>query len=131
MNSGPVVFFDGTCNLCNRSVQLLLKLDKKGIFRFASLQSAYAAEKLGDAENWMPDSVVLLDRTGVYVRSEAVLRIGWLLGGVWRVSVLGYLIPGCIRNACYRGVAANRYRWFGRRQSCMLPEPGLEKRFLD
>ena len=131
MEKQPIVFFDGTCNLCNRSVQLLLKLDKKGIFRFASLQSAFAAEKLGSADNWLPDSVVLLDSKGVHVRSDAVLRIAWLLGGAWRLTAVGYLIPGCLRNACYNGVAVNRYRWFGKRQICMLPDPAWSDRFLD
>ncbi len=132
MKDFPVVFFDGQCNLCNSSVQLLLRLDKKTLFRFASLQSAYAKKELSKwlgEEHW-PDSIVLLADNQVYVRSDAVLKTGWLLGGFWKLSVVGYLLPRSLRDYLYDRIAANRYRWFGKRAACMVPTPELKSRFL-
>jgi predicted DCC family thiol-disulfide oxidoreductase YuxK len=129
----PVVLFDGVCNLCNRSVQLLIRLDRKKVFRFASLQSAFAKKQLSlyDEPKNLPDSIVLILEDKTFFRSDAILRIAWILGGLWRISVLGYLLPGGLRDYLYDRIAANRYRWFGKRGQCMVPDPELKSRFLD
>lgn len=129
----PVVLFDGVCNLCNRSVQLLIRLDSKKVFRFASLQSAFAKKQLSlhvESDN-LPDSIVLILEDKAFFRSDAILRITWILGGPWRISVLGYLLPRALRDYLYDKIAANRYRWFGKRSQCMVPDPELKSRFLD
>ena len=129
----PVVLFDGVCNLCNRSVQLLIRLDSKKVFRFASLQSAFAKKQLA-APNMptnLPDSIVLILGSQVFFRSDAILRIAWILGGLWRISIVGYLVPRVVRDCLYDTIAAKRYSLFGKRDQCMVPNPELRSRFLD
>jgi predicted DCC family thiol-disulfide oxidoreductase YuxK len=128
---GPIVFFDGVCGLCNRSVDWLLTRDRRAVLRFAPLQGETARRMLGplddDPERW---SMVLVDSTGQYWSSDAAIRIARHLGGRW--AVIGYLlvIPRGLRDAVYGWVARNRYRLFGRRESCRLPSPAERSRFL-
>ena len=132
----PVILFDGVCNLCNSTVQWVIKRDKEGRFDFATLQSDAARrglrrvmdEKEIDA---LPDSIVLLDSDGVHVRSAATLRIMRGLGPRYALLRLGIVLPRPIRDAVYNLIARNRYRWFGRRDTCMTPTPDLAARFLD
>lgn len=131
MGTAPVVLFDGVCNLCNGVVAWILERDKKGEFRFASLQSEAAREVVGDQYDALPDSIVLVDEDGVHARSEAVLRIGKRLGFPYSVVGLGRALPGFLRDWAYRFVARNRYRWFGRMEQCALPRPEWKERFLD
>ena len=132
----PLILFDGVCNLCNSSVQWVIERDKEERFRFATLQSAAArrelAKVIGPKEiEELPDSIVLLDSDGLYVRSAAALRIARALGFPYAVLGLGIVLPRPIRDAIYDWVARNRYRWFGRRDTCMTPTPDLAARFLD
>lgn len=132
MPQQPVILFDGVCNLCNASVNWILDLDRKGVFRFASLQSKAAAAVL-DAAGFtgaLPDSVVLVDEEGVHLRSTAALRIAQRLGFPWSLAVVGYLLPAFLRDAIYKWIAANRYRWFGRQESCRMPAGEEASRFL-
>jgi predicted DCC family thiol-disulfide oxidoreductase YuxK len=125
----PVLFFDGLCNLCNRSVQFFLKRDKGNRFRFASLQSEAgkeALEQVGKAT----DSVILYHKNRYYQQSGAVLRALILLGGLWKAAAIGLWVPRVVRDKVYDLVAANRYRWFGKNNECMLPAPGTENRFI-
>ena len=137
--ANPIVLYDGVCGLCNRSVQFLLKHDKRRHFRFASLQSDFAVKVLGRhgldpkdldtvhvVENYdQPDERVLQ-------RSDAVLRAGRELGGIWGASAsVARIIPRPIRDVVYRFVATNRYRMFGKYDTCMLPDPSQRSRFLD
>ncbi len=131
--SGGLVLFDGVCNLCNAAVGWIIARDRRGRFRFASLQSDAAGRELcahgvsGD----LPDSIVLIDDDGVHTQSEAVLRIASGLGLPWSLAGVARVLPGALRDAAYSCVAHHRYRWFGRRQACMLPSEALMARFLD
>lgn len=129
-----VVFFDGVCNLCNGTVQFILDHDKREQFRFAPLQSE-AAEKLlagrGLAKDREAlDSVILLEGDKVYERSDAALRIARRLGGLWSALYVFIVIPRFLRDAVYKLIARNRYRWFGRTEQCRVPTPELRARFL-
>jgi predicted DCC family thiol-disulfide oxidoreductase YuxK len=133
---GAVVLFDGVCNLCNGFVQFVIPRDPDAYFRFAALDSDAAGRVLStarDARHGGPlvDSIVLVEDGVVYVRSAAALRIARRLGFPW---VLGYalmIVPRPLRDAIYDLVALRRYRWFGRRETCMVPGPGVRDRFLD
>jgi predicted DCC family thiol-disulfide oxidoreductase YuxK len=130
----PVVLFDGVCNLCNSSVQFILKRDKAARFRFASLQGPAGQgllEKFHLPENYL-NSFVLIEGERVYTRSSAALRVLKNLGKGWNFFYWGgWVIPVFIRDAVYNWIARNRYRWFGRRGSCWVPTPELRARFLD
>ncbi|SFQ71665.1 thiol-disulfide oxidoreductase DCC family protein [Hymenobacter arizonensis] len=136
-DSGPdTILFDGVCNLCNGFVQFVIRHDPQGRFRFAALQSPAAQELLarhGLASALLPtepESVLLLSGGRLYSHSTAVLRIAHALGRGWRLAGVGWVLPRPWRDALYRFVARNRYRWFGREESCMLPTPALKARFL-
>ncbi len=129
----PLILFDGVCNLCNASVQWVIRHDRRGAFRFASLQSRagrQALEKFG-AGGMLPDSVVLIDATGVHISSDAVIGIATRLGLPWNFIGAARIVPRVIRDGMYGWVARNRYRWFGRQNACMVPTPELRERFLD
>jgi predicted DCC family thiol-disulfide oxidoreductase YuxK len=128
----PIILFDGVCNLCNASVNWVIDVDRQGVFRFASLQSKAATAVLAAAgfSGPLPDSVILVDEAGVHVRSTAALRIAQRLGFPWSMAVLGYVLPEFLRDWIYKWIAANRYRWFGRQESCRLPSPATAGRFL-
>ena len=127
------VFFDGVCNLCNRGVNFLIKHDKKGVLKFASLQSEYAQntipKELLNRENL--DTIVVYTNGKLYNRSNAVLKLCKILGGGFYVFLIGYLIPRFIRDGLYRFIANNRYRWFGKKLQCRIPTVDLKDRFLD
>ena len=132
----PVILFDGVCNLCNSAVRWVIERDKEGRFDFASLQSDAARQelvKVMDANeiDALPDSIVLLDSDGVHVRSAAALRILRGLGSWFLLLRLGIVLPRPIRDLIYDLIARNRYRWFGRRDTCMTPTPDIAARFLD
>lgn len=128
-HQAPIVFYDGLCGLCDRSVQFLLKYDKKEKFLFCALQSEQAKHYLG--VNYTQQSIVLYQQGKVYYRSTAALRIAWLLGGFWSLLAIGLMIPAFIRNAVYDFVAKNRYKWFGKFDACKIPTPEMRKRFID
>lgn len=129
----PVVLYDGVCNVCDASVQFILRHDPKGVFRFASLQSdigrALAASVEIDALNL--DTLVLLSGGEGLVRSDAVLEIAKRLGPPWAVAAAFRIFPRPLRDLAYRIVAMNRTRWFGRREACRIPAPEHRDRFLD
>jgi len=130
------ILFDGVCNLCNGFVQFIIRHDPQGRFRFAALQSEAARQLLAShglpatALPAEPESVLLLSQGRLYSHSTAVLRIARGLGGGWQLTGLGWVLPRALRDALYCWVARNRYRWFGRQESCMLPTPELKARFL-
>ena len=127
------VFFDGVCTLCNRGVNFLIKHDKKGVLKFASLQSEYAQnvipKALLDRDNL--DTIIVYTDGKFYERSKAVLKLCKVLGGGFYVVLIGYLIPRFIRDGLYRFIANNRYRWFRRQSQCRVPTPDLKERFLE
>ncbi|GEM45426.1 thiol-disulfide oxidoreductase DCC family protein [Deinococcus cellulosilyticus] len=129
---GPVVLFDGVCNLCNSSVQFILLNDRTGRLHFASLQSEIAAELL--EAHWkganLPDSIIVVVEGKVHAKSDAALYIARNLKFPYYLLGLFSFIPRPIRDAIYDWIARNRYRWFGKRDQCMLPRPEWKSRFL-
>ena len=126
-----IVFFDGVCNLCQGSVRYLIKHDKKGVLKFASLQGNYAKDFVNETEIQSMQSIMFLDDKMLYKKSTAVLKLSRLLGGWHQLLLLGYILPRFFRDWLYNIVAKNRYRWFGKKDQCMLPSKGFENRFLD
>jgi predicted DCC family thiol-disulfide oxidoreductase YuxK len=130
----PILFFDGLCNLCNQFVQVVIKHDKQCVFRFSSLQSSagqQVQERILKESGSVPDSLVLLYKGRIYIKSAAALKTASLLKGVYSVLTIGYIFPRPVRDAIYDIVAKYRYKWFGRRDECMIPTPELQSRFLD
>ncbi len=127
----PIVLFDGMCHLCDRSVQFVLDRDRKGQFHFAPLQSALGRDLLRRYE--LPvdtlDTMVLIENDRSHTRSSAALRVAAGLTYPWKTWVLFLAIPKTIRDAVYNIVARNRYRWFGQRETCKVPEPEWVSRF--
>ena len=134
MTEPGIVLFDGVCNLCNAAVNFIIDRDRRARFRFAALQSEAALAALGrvgrKAPAGDPDSLVLIEAGRLYERSDAVLRIARRLGFPWRLAWGLVVLPRSWRDAVYRHVARNRYRWFGRREVCRVPTPDLAERFL-
>lgn len=129
--SGTYVLFDGVCNVCSGWVQFIIKRDPQAIFRFASLQSDEASKLLEEyGQETTLDSIVLVDKGKVYTESTAILQILRRLPGTWRFSSVFLIVPKFIRDGFYRWFARNRYRWFGKQESCMLPTPEIRARFL-
>ncbi|HUL72549.1 MAG TPA: thiol-disulfide oxidoreductase DCC family protein [Vicinamibacterales bacterium] len=128
----PVIFFDGVCNLCNGFVQFVIRRDPGARFRFAPLQSEAAESRLGTkvVPGSTPDSILLFDHGVLYQRSTAVLRIARGLRAPWPLLFGFVVVPRPVRDWVYDFVATRRYRWFGRRDTCMLPTPDLARRFL-
>ena len=132
MNENPTILFDGVCNFCNRAINFVLKQDKKGIFRFAPLQSE-TARKLLQQYNLSTkdfDSFVLIDNGKVYKKSAASLRVMNKLPWYWKEAQIFWIVPAFIRNAIYDFIAKNRYQWFGKKDQCMIPTPEMRSRFL-
>lgn len=130
----PILYFDGVCDLCNRWVQFVIRHDKKKQFLFASLQSVAGQKALSDLKQLtgkIPDSLVLWYKDRYYIKSSAVLKVMGLLGGLFRFLSVGYIFPFFLRNGIYDIVARNRYKWFGKRNECMIPTPDLKSRFLE
>lgn len=126
------VFFDDICVLCSRSVQLIHRYDRRGRFNFASLESeafSNIAHLVPDGAT-APDSVILYMKGKVYLRSAAALHIASRLRFPASLLAAGWIIPPFLRNAVYDWIARNRYRWFGKRESCFIPEGALKKRVL-
>lgn len=130
--ANPIVLFDGVCNLCNGSVQFLIKRDRQARLRFASLQSDTGQKLQADLgmDPQALDSVVLVEGDRWYKESDAALRIARNLPGPWKLLAAFRIVPRPLRDAVYRLIARNRYRWFGKAETCWLPTPELRSRFL-
>lgn len=127
-----IILFDGVCNLCNRTVICVIKRDKKDRFRFAAFQDE-AGQRLivkHNIDRSKTDSILLIEAGKVYVRSTAVLRISRNLGGAYPLFYGFMIIPNFIRNWIYDYVARNRYKWYGKKDNCMIPTPELRSKFL-
>ncbi|MCM5662905.1 thiol-disulfide oxidoreductase DCC family protein [Galbibacter mesophilus] len=130
-----IILFDGVCNLCNNSVQFVIKRDTKNVFQFASLQSDIGMKLLAE-RNIDPnetDSIVLIEpNIAYYTKSDAAIEIAKELGGGWQLlSVFDYILPKSIRDTIYDFIAKNRYKWFGKKEACPLPTPEQKAKFLD
>jgi predicted DCC family thiol-disulfide oxidoreductase YuxK len=132
VNEHPVILFDGVCNFCDSAVNFVLKQDKKGVFRFAPLQSE-AGQKLLQQFNLSTkdfDSFVLIDKGKVYKKSSASLQVMNKLPWYWKEVQIFRIIPAIFRDAIYDFIAKNRYKWFGKKDQCMVPTPEIRSRFL-
>lgn len=126
-----IVLFDGECNLCDKSVQFIMKRDKKGYFKFASLQSDIGQTLL--QQHKVPattDSIVFIENGTAYTKSTAALKIARKLDGACKLGYVAILIPKPVRNIIYTWIANNRYKWLGKKDACALPTPEQRKRFL-
>lgn len=128
----PVVLFDGVCNLCNGFVQFCIERDKKGKLKFASLQSGVGQELLAQfgLKGAPLSTVVLIEGNQYYTKSSAGLRVLKHFGGFWQLFYGLMIFPKPLRNWVYDYIAKNRYKWFGKKESCWMPTPELENRFL-
>lgn len=129
----PLILFDDVCNLCNSSVQYVIKHDPHRLFRFTSLQSALAQKILSDYD--LPlneyDSFILFNDNKIYTRSTAALLVAKKLKGFIKSLYIFIIVPKFIRDAVYNIIAKNRYKWFGKKQVCWLPSPELKSLFLN
>lgn len=127
-----VILFDGVCNLCNSTVQFVIKHDKKDTFRFASLQSDIGQQLLKKFN--LPvskiNSFVLVQNNKAYTRSTGALMVAKQLDGFWPLLYIFIIIPPFIRNGMYNFIATHRYKWFGKKETCWLPAPELKNKFL-
>jgi predicted DCC family thiol-disulfide oxidoreductase YuxK len=128
----PVILFDGICNFCNAGVNFIIKQDKKNIFRFAALQSEAGQKMLEQFQLQKEefDSFVLVDNGKVYQKSSAGLRVYGKLPWYWKWTQLAWVTPRFIRDAVYGFIAKNRYKWFGKKEQCMIPDNNIRSRFL-
>ncbi|MBK5277574.1 MAG: thiol-disulfide oxidoreductase DCC family protein [Bacteroidia bacterium] len=128
-----VILFDGLCNLCSGSVQFIIRRDSKEHFRFAALQSPfgqYQLHKFGLTTNQLY-SIILIKDEKYFQKSDAALEITRDLDRFWPALYIFKIIPRFMRDWVYTIVATNRYTWFGKKDSCMIPTPQLKSRFLD
>ena len=128
-----VIVFDGVCALCSRWVRFLLRFDRRGRYRFAAMQGEQGRALL-EQHGLDPDdpmSFLLLDGGQAWTDTDAIIRVVSGLGGMWQAARLLRWIPVRVRDRAYRALARNRYRWFGRHDSCYLPAPEQAARFLD
>jgi predicted DCC family thiol-disulfide oxidoreductase YuxK len=130
--SVAIILFDGVCNLCNGFVQFIIARDPAAHFRFAALSSdtARALLKESGVSEPIPDTVVLVEDGRVYFRSDAPLRVARRLTFPWPLAAVFLVVPRFLRDRIYDFVASHRYRWFGKQDTCLLPTPELQNRFL-
>ncbi len=128
-----IILFDGVCNLCNNAIQFIIKRDHKDIFRYAALQSELGQQltKERGIDTQLVDSMILLEPGVAYfVKSDAALEISKEFGGLWGLLQVFSWLPASLRNPIYDLVARNRYKWFGKKDQCMVPTPELQAKFL-
>lgn len=126
-----IILFDGVCNLCNQAVDFVIKQDKKSYYQFASLQSEIG-QRL-KKEYGIPDhidSLIVIENNRAYIKSDAALKIVPKLSFYWQPTRLAAFMPSLLRNKLYEGIAKNRFRWFGKKETCRLPSPSERERFL-
>jgi predicted DCC family thiol-disulfide oxidoreductase YuxK len=135
MNEGShaLVLFDGVCNFCNERINFIIRHDKKNYFRFAPLQSETGKKVLREngRDDTDPDTFILVENGKIYDRTTAALRIAKKLNGAWPLMYAFIVVPPFIRDVVYRIIAKNRYKWWGKKESCMIPTPEVRKKFVD
>ena len=127
-----IIVFDAHCLLCSGWVQFLLRHDRRRVLRFASMQTEAGRALLGQAgiDTLAPDTFLLVDGDRARTQTHAIFHVLHVLGWPWRLAWLLWIIPARLRDAAYRSIARNRYRWFGRRETCWLPSEEHEPRFV-
>lgn len=128
-----LILFDGVCNFCNDSVLKIIRFDKKNIYLFTSLQSEKGKEVIQylNIDTDAIDSIVLYEPGVSYeIKSTAALKIITGFGGLWNLMAIFFIFPEGIRNSVYDFIAKNRYKWFGKKEACMLPTNDIKKKFI-
>lgn len=125
-----IILFDGVCNFCDASVNFIIEHDKKDYFRFTPLQSEIGQEFVKKFSLSGIDSVILVENDKAYAHSTAALKIARRLGGIWSVLYAFIIIPRPIRDFFYKLFAKNRYKFFGKKDECMIPTPEVRAKFL-
>ena len=130
-DQNPVILFDGMCNFCSNSVQFIINRDPSSKFRFASLQSETGKNLIAKSkiDNKNLDSIVLFENGTYYIKSTAVLKIASKLNALWPLFYFFIVIPAPLRDYFYDIVAKNRYKWFGKKEDCMVPNAEIKARF--
>lgn len=132
MISLAIILFDGICNFCNSSVRFIIERDPEGIYQFASLQSDIGQQLLKKHNiPYTTDSFVLIEDHKAYVESTAALKVCSHLTWPWKFFTTCIIVPKPLRDRVYRWIAMNRYKWFGKQESCMLPSPNIRERFIE
>ena len=129
-----IILFDGVCNLCNNAVQFVVKRDKEAVFRFAALQSEIGKKLIAERniDTNKVDSIILIEPgIAYYIKSTAALKISTSFGGLWSLSTILMWLPEGFRNIVYDFIAKNRYKWYGKKDQCMIPTAELKARFLE
>lgn len=132
MSDHPVILFDGVCNFCNGAVNFIIRQDRKGVFRFAALQSPTGQQLLRQygLSTQTFDSFILIDKGQVFQCSTAGLKLSSKLPWYWKWTQVFWIVPRAARDAVYNLIAHNRYKWFGRKEQCMVPTPEIKSRFI-
>lgn len=125
-----VIFFDGVCGLCNGFIDFVMKIDKDQKFHFSPLQSEYARQNLPEQMTTDLKTVVYKDGDHLSMKSDAVLKILQEIGGPWKLAMMGKVLPRALRDSAYEMVAENRYKLFGKKETCRLPTPEERGRFV-
>ncbi|WP_299768365.1 thiol-disulfide oxidoreductase DCC family protein [uncultured Dokdonia sp.] len=127
-----IILFDGVCNLCNSSITFVIKHDPKDLFRYAPLQSDLGKSLMDkhQIDSEKVDSIILVDQDKAYTKSSAALHIARKLSGGYPLLAAFLIIPPFLRNIVYDFIARNRYKWYGKKESCMIPTPELKAKFL-
>ena len=128
-----IILFDGVCNLCDSTVQFLIKYDKKDIFRFVAIQSEIGQEIIGHIgiDTSKTDSIILYEPgKAYYYKAEAALNIATELGGIYSLMGVFKVFPKGLSNTVYDYIARNRYKWYGKKEACMIPTPEMKAKFL-
>ncbi|QEE50626.1 DUF393 domain-containing protein [Flavobacterium alkalisoli] len=128
-----IILFDGVCNLCDSTVQFIIKLDKKDIFRFVALQSDLGEEIVNHIgiDRTKTDSIILYEPgTAYYYKAEAAIKIAAQLGGLFTLMNIFTILPKSVSNSVYDYIAKNRYKWYGKKDECMIPTPEMKTKFL-
>jgi predicted DCC family thiol-disulfide oxidoreductase YuxK len=133
VNTQPTILFDGVCNFCNNAVNFVIKRDKKSIVKFAPLQRDAGLQLLKQYNLPTDDmkSFVFIDDGVAYTQSTAAIKVCKYLSGAWPLCKVFIIVPKFIRDGLYNWVAKNRYKWFGQKETCMIPTPDVRARFLN
>lgn len=128
-----IILFDGVCNLCDNTVQFIIKKDKKDLFRFVAIQSDLGQDIINyiGVDTSKTDSILLYEPgEAYYYKAEAAIKIAKALGGIYSLMGMFSVLPKSLSNAVYDYVARNRYKWYGRKEECMIPTPERKAKFL-
>ena len=131
--SKSVILFDGYCNLCNSQVNSILRFDYKKFFYFSNLDSSFSKKiiKENKVESLEGNTIILYHNNKIIIKSNAAIKIAYLLGGFFKIFIIFKILPNFIRDGIYDVISRNRYRWFGKSDSCYIPKKEILDRFIN